>query len=176
MKCYRKYNIHISVYTDYPGCGIDGNIYTSCTVQSAYLASYLYPSQYTTSDSNTWKIEVQSGQYIELYVLDLDIPNYFNMVSFIEVFDMDLEGKRKGSLGRFDKSTMPHFCLKSSWHSMEIEFRILDSVIFGNGFFGRYEAKEIAFNSTATEGKTKYYCSLLFETHRKLCINGVKET
>jgi len=100
------------------------------------IASYLYPSFYTRSDINTWKLEGWIGQYIELTVIDLDIEIKGNIDSFIEIFDMSWEGT-KSSLGRLYKKGIESTHYKSSWHMMDIEFRV-GNKLRGRGFFGRY--------------------------------------
>jgi hypothetical protein len=47
---------------------------------------------------NSWKLEGTIGQYIELAVIDLDIEIEDNIDSFIEIFDISLEGA-KSSFG-----------------------------------------------------------------------------
>jgi len=100
------------------------------------IASYLYPSFYTRSDTNTWKIEGRIGQYIELTVIDLDIENQDNIDSFIEIFDISLDAT-KSSFGRLYRKGIKSTQYKSSWHMMDIEFRV-GNELTGRGFFGRY--------------------------------------
>jgi hypothetical protein len=57
--------------------------------------------------------------------------------SFVEVFDIGLNKERSSSMGRFTKVTKPHVDLLSSWHMMDVEFRV-GSDLTGRGFFGLY--------------------------------------
>lgn len=139
---------------DYPGCGFDGSVHMECKLKSAYVGSYLYPSIWTTSESNTWKLEGQPGQYIELYIIDLHVVGLTRNDTFIEIFDLDKSGERRESLGRI-YNTLIHKTLKSSWHRMEIEYSI-GSGVTGRGFFGRYETKGFQpFQNFANERKYK---------------------
>ena len=108
------------------------------------IASYLYPSFYTRSDANTWKLEGRIGQYIELTVIDLDIIIETNIVSFIEIFDISLEGT-KSSFGRLYRKGIESTHYKSNWHMMAIEFRVGNNLT-GRGFFGRYKIIDAASN------------------------------
>lgn len=99
----------------------------------------------TSSELNTWKIRVYHGQYIELYFIDFNTPDFTKTDAYIEVFDSDKMGHRSGSLGRF--ITMPYTSVKSSWHVMDVEFRG-GSEVGGRGFFGRYEAKRFEWTET----------------------------
>lgn len=119
---------------------MDGSIFTECSSRSAYLASYLYPSMFTAADSSTWKIETSHDQYIELSIIDLNIPDRTKTGTYLEVFDIDRHGKRIASFGRFTEYTQPRAGVKSSWNVMEIEFRVGKNGR-GRGFFGYYEAK-----------------------------------
>ena len=108
----------------------------------------------TISQSNIWKTEGQPGQYIELYIIDLNVFGETRTDTFIEIFDVDKSGKKRESLGRFTK-TIPHNTLKSSWHRMEMEYRIVSGVN-GRGFFGRYETKRFQqFQTFSNERKYK---------------------
>ena len=100
------------------------------------IASYLYPSFYTRSDTNTWTIEGRIGQYIELTIIDLDIQIEDNINSFIEIFDISLD-TMKSSFGRLYRKDLGNTHYKSSWHMMDIEFRV-GNKLAGRGFFGRY--------------------------------------
>ena len=108
------------------------------------FASYLYPSFYTRSDVNTWKLKGTIGQYIELAVIDLDIEIEYNIDSFIEIFDISLEGA-KSSLGRLYRKGIGSTHYKSSWHMMDIEFRVGNN-LSGRGFFGRYKIIDVVSN------------------------------
>jgi hypothetical protein len=126
------------------------------------IASYLYPSFYTRSDTNTWKLEGTIGQYIELAVIDLDIEIEDNIDSFIEIFDISLEGA-KSSLGRLYRKGIGSIHYKSSWHMMDIELRVGIN-LSGRGFFGRYKIIDVVsnMNQYVSSGKFRKLGNVLY--------------
>ncbi|VDI03838.1 relaxin family peptide receptor 2 [Mytilus galloprovincialis] len=137
---------------DYPGCGVNASRFATCTEKTAYIASHLYPSLYTASDTNMWKIRGRYGQYIELQFIELDV-NIFKLVdAFVEVFDFDIVGERSESLGRFTKATKPHFRLVSSWHMMDVEFRVGNDLT-GRGFLGLYTIKDNVIDTISNDSE-----------------------
>ncbi|XP_071128650.1 G-protein coupled receptor GRL101-like [Mytilus edulis] len=135
---------------DYPGCGVNATRFATCTEKTAYIASHLYPSLYTASDTNMWKIRGRYGQYIELQFIELDV-NILQLVdAFVEVFDFDIVGERSESLGRFTKATKPHFRLVSSWHMMDVEFRVGNDLT-GRGFLGLYTIKDNVIDTISND-------------------------
>jgi hypothetical protein len=65
-----------------------------CRFKSAYIASFLYPTLYKREDYNVWEIRGYYGQHIELEILDLEMKNELKINSFLEVFDVSLQGKQ----------------------------------------------------------------------------------
>ena len=151
--------LKLYIFTDYPGCGVNASRFATCTEKTAYIASHLYPSLYTASDTNMWKIRGRYGQYIELQFIELDV-NILQLVdAFVEVFDFDIVGERSESLGRFTKATKPHFRLVSSWHMMDVEFRVGNDLT-GRGFLGLYTIKDNVIDTISNDsGK---FCESIF--------------
>ena len=102
-----------------------------------------------------WKIRGQYGQYIELQFIELDVNIRSLVDSFVEVFDFDLRGERSASFGRFTKVTMPHIRLLSSWHMMDVEFRVGNSLT-GRGFLGLYTIKDTVIETISNESGKIY--------------------
>ncbi|CAG2192076.1 unnamed protein product [Mytilus edulis] len=116
------------------------------------------------SDTNMWKIRGQYGQYIELQFIELDV-NILSLVdSFVEVFDFDLRGERSVSFGRFTKATMPHISLMSSWHMIDVEFRVGNSLT-GRGFLGLYTIKDTVIETISNESD----CAATWANSRTSC-------
>ncbi|CAC5409404.1 unnamed protein product [Mytilus coruscus] len=131
---------------DYPGCGVNATQFATCTAKNAYIASYLYPSLYTASDTNIWKIRGRYGQYIELQFIELDVNNMALVDSFVEVFDFEHWIAYPTSLGRFTKTRMPLNRMISSWHMMDVEFRVGNDLT-GKGFLGLYTIKDVVIET-----------------------------
>ncbi|CAC5370001.1 unnamed protein product [Mytilus coruscus] len=146
--------------------------FTSCF---RYLMSenimYQLKIESIASDTNMWKIRGQYGQYIELQFIELDV-NIMSLVdSFVEVFDFDIRGERSSSFGRFTKSSMPHISLISSWHMIDVEFRVGNSLT-GRGFLGLYTIKDTVIQTisnksdcAATWANLRTSCYKLFHSN-----------
>ena len=118
------------------------------------IASYLYPSFYTRIDTNTWKIVGKKGQYIELTIIDLDIEIEDEIDSFIEIFDISLHATNS-SFGRLYDQDRESAHYKSSWHMMDIKFRVGNN-LSGRGFFGRYTIIDAVSNMIQYEFSGKF--------------------
>ena len=128
--------IFLFYFTDYPGCRIDASTSAVCRFKSAYIASFLYPTLYKREDYNVWEIRGYYGQHIELEILDLEMKNELKINSFLEVFDVSLQGKQT-SIGRFTTLLIPFDKVISSWHMMDIEFRV-GNPLPGRGFLANH--------------------------------------
>lgn len=71
----------------------------------------------------------------------------------MEIFDITLEGT-KSSFGRLYRKGIEINQYKSSWHKMEIEFRVSNKPK-GRGFFGKYKIIDAVpnMNQNAYSGK-----------------------
>jgi hypothetical protein len=159
----RLYALNCSLFSEHLGCGVDGTMYARCTARIAYLASFLYPALYTMSETNLWEIRGKYGQFIKLKFIELDVNNQiFSIVdSFVEVFDIGLNKERSSSMGRFAKATKPHVDLLSSWHMMDVEFRV-GSDLTGRGFFGLYTIVDMISDNILNTSRSSKYIYLIF--------------
>ena len=77
------------------------------------------------------------------------------------MFDIGLNEERSSSMGRFTKATKPHVDLLSSWHMMDVEFRV-GSDLTGRGFLGLYTIVDMVSDNILNTSRSSKYIYLTF--------------
>ena len=152
-------NIEYDMFiTDLPGCGMVGPGCTArCSAPKAFISTDRFPAEYREGDSCVWTIEGSFGQYVELEIDNLDVPDDDDtcVKAFVAIYDTDLKGEEH-LIGRYCKDSKPHGKILSRWQTMKIEFRA-GSAITGRGFKGRYSIVNFTqtYGNTTNSGKTE---------------------
>jgi len=134
-----------------PTCGLADlncdNVH-QCTNECGQIKSINYPYNYGNNHRCRWSIRAPDGYYVNLSIIDFDIPSANNATKLGTcIFDhlTLIDGYSGKRLGCYCNENLPPPFIVSPWNELIIQFDT-NSETTGRGFYFQYEFKRLQLN------------------------------